>query len=501
MSSITGLGMTSSLSIQTLVDMRNQLVDLQRQLGTGQKSDTYAGVGLDRGLAVGLRAHLSAIQGYQASITQVGVRLDLAQTALSQFSSIGQSAKTTVLTSQFALNGSNQTRDQQTAALQLDQVLSLLNTNTGGRYLFSGKAVDQAAVVTPGEILDGVGAKAGLKQIISERRAADLGANGLGRLVVSAPSATEVDLAEDAISPFGFKIAGLTSNLTGATVIGPAGAPTAVGIDLGPGNPNDGETVRFTFTLPDGTSQDLTLTATTASPPAENQFTIGGNSAITATNLQAALTHALGKLGGTALTAASAVAAGDNFFNTDDANPPQRVAGPPFDTATSLVAGTPANTVKWYTGEAGTDSARSTSVVRADQSLSLQYGMRANEQALRSTVQSIAVFAAVSFSQSDPNAQQAYAALQHRLSTQLAGPVGQQQVSDIQGALAATQTAMAASKDRHNQTTSTLDQVVQDVEGAPTERVAAQILALQTSLQATLQTTAMLLQTNLLKYL
>ena len=35
----------------------------------------------------------------------------------------------------------------------------------------------------------------------------------------------------------------------------------------------------------------------------------------------------------------------------------------------------------------------------------------------------------------------------------------------------------------------------------PTEEVAAQILALQTSLQASLQTTAMLLQTSILKYL
>src|SRR6476661_14045 len=105
MSSITGLGTASSLSIQTLVDMRNQLIDLQRQLGTGQRSDSYAGVGLDRGLTIGLRAHLSAVQGYQASITQVGVRLDLAQTALSQISSLAQTSKTTILTSEFALNG------------------------------------------------------------------------------------------------------------------------------------------------------------------------------------------------------------------------------------------------------------------------------------------------------------------------------------------------------------------------------------------------------------
>ncbi len=56
------------------------------------------------------------------------------------------------------------------------------------------------------------------------------------------------------------------------------------------------------------------------------------------------------------------MAAANNFFNVDAGQPPMRVAGPPFDSATSLVAGTPANTVTWYTGEMGTDPARGTAV-------------------------------------------------------------------------------------------------------------------------------------------
>ena len=42
------------------------------------------------------------------------------------------------------------------------------------------------------------------------------------------------------------------------------------------------------FTLPDGTSDKLTLTATNDSPPAAGQFTIGVDANATATNLQAA---------------------------------------------------------------------------------------------------------------------------------------------------------------------------------------------------------------------
>ncbi len=496
--SVSSIGSTTPSWISALIDMRSQLADLQRQLGTGQKSDSYAGLGLDRSLAVGLRSQLSAITGYQSNITQVGVRLDIAQTALTQMNDISQTAKSAVMTTQFNLVSNGQTMDQTTVASQFDQMLNLLNSSSGGRYLFSGRAVDRPAVEGASAILDGDGLRAGLKQVIAERKLADLGADGLGRLVIGSPSATSVSVAEDAVSPFGLKLAGVTTNLIGATVTGPGGSPASVSIDLGATNPNPGEVVTFSFVLPDGTSQNVSLTATAASPPGDNEFTIGATSDVTATNLKTALTQVLGAVGRTSLTAASAVAAGSNFF---DADPPQRVAGPPFETATTLVAGTPANTVSWYTGDAGPGSARSTSVASIDRSLTISYGMRANEDAFRSTLKSMAVFAAVSFSPSNPDAQSAYAALQQRIGSALAGQPGDQKISDVAAELAGAQTAMAAAKDRHQQTNSTLQDLLQNTEGAPTEEVAAKILALQTSLEASLQTSAMLLQTNLLKYL
>ena len=74
--------------------MRAQLDDLQRQLGTGKKSDTYAGLGLDRGFAVGLHAQFSAIGGFDDTINNVGVRISLAQTALGRMADIGSTVKT-----------------------------------------------------------------------------------------------------------------------------------------------------------------------------------------------------------------------------------------------------------------------------------------------------------------------------------------------------------------------------------------------------------------------
>src|SRR5262249_4993411 len=89
-----------------------------------------------------------------------------------------------------------------------------------------------------------------------------------------------------------------------------------VTVDMTAGNPNPGEQVSFTFSLPDGTTESIALTASSSTPPPTGSFTIGTTPTATAANLQAVLNSAIGTLAGTALVAASAVAAGDNFFNT-----------------------------------------------------------------------------------------------------------------------------------------------------------------------------------------
>src|SRR5262249_26615264 len=160
-----------------------------------------------------------------------------------------------------------QTQIQAAAATQLDQVLDLLNTRVGDNYLFSGAAVNSASVETSDHILNGNGPQAGLKQLISERSQADLGASGLGRLVIPPAAGSTVSIGEDvAGSPFGFKLSGINSNLTGSSVTQPAGSPKSMSVTLG-ANPNDGDTVQFSLTLPDGTSQTITLQATSAPSP------------------------------------------------------------------------------------------------------------------------------------------------------------------------------------------------------------------------------------------
>jgi flagellin-like hook-associated protein FlgL len=621
---INGIGNSSSQLSIAIQNLKSQFDDLQTQLATGKKSTVYSGMGPNEGFAIFARAQLSNLSAFTTSMTNINTTISTASTALQSFDSIATQVQTASVTGSATVNSSGQTTGQQTALLQLQSMQEILNTQAGDRYLFSGSATDTPAVVTVDAMLNGSGAQAGLKQLIAERNQADLGASGLGRLVISSPTPTSVAVAEDvAGSPFGFKLNSINSSLTGATVTGPSGSPASVSVSLGATNPSNGDQVTFTFNLPDGTTESVQLTASTATPVPSGSFAIGVTPTATAANLNAALNTAIGTLASTSLTAASAMAASDNFFNwsatatggavnnkaaapapitgatslsgaagtdslatnfgpgdtitvngttiafvasgatgnqlnvTDSvqtllsridsitgtstpstinggaitlnggtgsdltvtsSNPaafatlglggtvtaarsPLRVGGTPLNAATSLVSGTPANTVYWYTGENGSGPARATSIARVDQTTTIQYGVRANEQGIRSALQSIAAFAAVTTSPTSPNAAGLVSALDQRVAITLKPQGTQQRVSDIETDLANAQVEMKNVGAQQSQAQLTLQNFIDQTESVSTDEVASQILALQTSLQASYQTTSMLSQMTLVKFL
>jgi len=500
--SIQGISGVSSQMISSLVDLNNQLNDLQQELGTGQASQNYAGLGVQRGLTVGLQQQLSAMSGFDDTITAVGTQLSVAQTALQGVATSADTVKKTALNSPFSIDQTGQTTDQQTAQGELDQMLGALNTQVGNNFIFSGLSPDKKSVVSLTQLLNGSGAQAGFKQVLSERQQAD-GVGAQGRLLITSPGASQVEIAEDALnSPFGMKLASVSSSLTGGgTVSGPSGPPlnpNNVVVDFTGGNPSPGDNVTLTFNLPDGSTQNLTLTATSASPPGAGQFTIGATTAQTATNFQAALTSGVTQIADTSLYGASAVAAGNNFFAS---NPPLRVNGAPPSTATSLVNGTPANTVEWYTGENGPTPALQTATATIDPGQTVAYGMRANEQALTTAVENVAIFAATTYSSADPNASAQYQSVNERIAANLDNPPGTQSVSDIEAQIANAQTAMTAAQSRHQQTSTVLTNFLQSIEGVNDTQVGTKILALQTQLQASLQTTALLSKISIVNYI
>ena len=609
---------------QSMLNLNNQLATLTSQLTTGKKSTSYAGMGVNEGFAIAARAQLANISAFSDTMSNITTNIGIANTALQAMVDIGTTVLNSANSSMQGLNSAGQTIAQQTATSQLSSMVGILNMQAGDRFLFSGSAINTPSVASADDILNGTTTQAGLKQVISERQQAD-GTTSLGRLVITSPSATSVQVAEDvAGSPFGMKLSAVSSTLTGATLTGPAGSPAAVSIDLGATNPNDGDKVSFAFTLPDGTTESIQLTASSATPQPVGSFAIGASSTATATNLKAALNAAIAKLANTSLVAASAVAAGNDFFSpagtatgsvvnnkaaipapitgatllsgaastdslttnfaagdtitvngtpitfvtsgatgnnqlnvtdsvqtlltkidsitgtstpstisggvialhTDDAAsltvtssnsaafaslgfgvtatatlPPLRVSGSPLSAATSQVSGTPANTISWYTGEAGQGSARATATARVDQSVTVQYGARANETAIRSQLQALAVYAAVTTSTANPNAALQVAALSQRTAQNLALKPGQQTIQDIQADFATAQMTMKDATARQKQAQGMLQGIVDQAENISPDQVASQILALQTALQASYQTTAMLSQLSLTKFL
>ena len=494
---INSIGYGASVLGRATRNISDQLTTLSSQLASGKKATTYAGMGVNEGFAVAARAQLSNISAFTDTMAKINTTIAATNTALQSMADIGRQVQSAASNSSQVTNSNGQTAGQQNAAGQLASMLGILNTQSGDRYLFSGNAIDKPSVADADLLLDGTGAQAGLKQLVAERRQADLGGSGLGRVVISQPTSTSVSIAEDAAnSPFGLKLNAISSSLTGASVTGPAGTPPAVSIGLA-GNPNNGDQINFTFNLPDGTTESVRLTASSATPAPSGSFAIGATPAATAANLNAALTASVGKLAKTSLVAASALAAGNDFFG----QPPKRVGTTPLGSATALVLGTAANTVSWYTGQTGAASARVSSTARVDQSVTVQYGARADETAIRSQLQSIAVYATVTTSTSDPNAAAQIAALSARVTQNLNVQPGQQTIQDIQSDFSVAQDTMKNATARQKQTQSTLQIMVDQAENISPEQVASQILALQTSLQASYQTTAMLAQLSLTKFL
>ncbi len=492
--SITGPGSLTALNIAAVNTMNNQLNALSQELSSNEASQTYSGLGSQAGVALGLSAQLSAVNGYSNTATTVGTTLGVAQSLLSELGSVGTSVEQSATTQgPFTLNGTGQTSTQVSAQTQLQQILSVLNTQVSGNYIFSGNAVNQPATASMNDILNGNGAQAGLTQIVDEREQADLGASNMGRLTVGG-SGSNVTLTQDG-SPFGFQLASVNTSISGATATGPTGSPPIETVAL-TSNASAGDTVQFNLTLPDGSSQTISLQATTNSPPGADQFTIGTSAGATASNIQTALTTAVTNLAQTALPAASAMEAANNFFS---GNPPMRVSGTPA-TSMSLVAGTSANTVFWYTG-GNSSTPLQTATAQVGPSTTVSYGMQANEQAISSLLANVAVFATSTYSASDPNAQASYTALSQKVATNLSSPSGSQSINDIEADLANAQTTIKNATSLNTQTQTALQGMLQGIEGVNQTEVGEKLLTLQNSLSASLEVTARLSQISLVNYL
>ena len=476
--------------------IQTQLADLQRQLTSGLKTDNYAGLGDARSLVLALTNQVSQSNSYLDTIQLTQLRVKSSMNALDSMNKIASEMKTGSLSSSFDLTAGGQTNLQITSGMRLGELVDLMNLNVGDRHLFGGKATQTQPVVNSNLMLNGDATHAGLKTVIAQRSAADLG-DGLGRLALTSAAPGSVSIGEDVDgSPFGFKLASVSSTLSGTTVTGPVGTPPSVDVDFSATLPSAGQSVSFELNLPDGTTTTVKLTATNATPAGAGEFTIGADATTTATNFQAALDATLKTEAKQTLVSASAAEAADNFFG----NPPMRVDGPPYDTATALIAGTTDDTVFWYQGDtSGTPG--NNFIATVGQGTQVAYGARADQSAISTVIKSAALMAAVSYTGNDSNETKAYAELTKRTASALNYNDGSQSLQSVITDLGLKSSTLNTAQSKLNTQISTSKTVLADTQNADPYDVATKLNTLMTQLQASYQVTSSLSQLSLAKFI
>lgn len=475
---------------------------LQRQLATGERAANLAEMGSSRFFDLTMRARLSRIDAYQSSMKTIGLRLEVMDVTMTRISELQATQRTSVVPGSYGNGNSNLSSAPLLAYSRLDEVLTLLNADLSGRYLFGGGKTDTKPVVTAAVAMDGEAGRDGFRVIAGERRQADLGAAGMGRVEVDRVGDT-VSLTEDGDHPFGFKLSTLASSSTAITLTSPTGTPPdTLSVQFTTGNlPLAGETVTVALTLPDGSQEAIVLTATDGTPEGVNQFQIGVDGDTTAAAFETALAAAIEKTAGGKLAAASTYAAAANFFS-GQGDQVMRVDGPPFDTATALVAASPATTVLWYRGEDSAEARKSVNA-KVDDGTTINYGAQANETGLVRLVQTLAAMAEQVYPNDDETSTDRFDAMAARQIERLSdvhnntsGSIGVMTVE-----LSLAKTTMDYAGERQISHKATLDGMLADIETIPPEEVSVQILALKTRLEASYETTSLIAQLSLVHYL
>src|ERR1700674_1289050 len=116
---INSVGFNASILGQSVLQLKNQLATLQSQLTTGEKSTTYAGMGVNEGFAVAARAQLANISAFTDTMTNVTTTINVANTALQSLSDIGGQVQSDAAATSQNLNSTGQPIAQQNAQAEL----------------------------------------------------------------------------------------------------------------------------------------------------------------------------------------------------------------------------------------------------------------------------------------------------------------------------------------------------------------------------------------------
>lgn len=127
-------------------NLKNQarLFDLQRQVGSGEKSDTYKGLRSDAMVLATARSGLARLEQLMEGNARAEIKLNQRETVVRLIGDIATGLKAEYVKAEGAFNG---TSFQIEARGMFDRVVALLNTpDTNGNYLFAGSRTDTLPV-------------------------------------------------------------------------------------------------------------------------------------------------------------------------------------------------------------------------------------------------------------------------------------------------------------------------------------------------------------------
>ncbi len=326
---------------EDMMRLRQQATNAQIQLSSGYKFETHGGLKAQATVAQELRHKMNRVDGYYQSIKTVELRLQGVQQAMNTVRDSVTDVREGAVDAFAPGTADGMQSSRVRARSAVGGIVSLLNTSQSNRHLFSGAEVSTAPVAGPDALLDGEGGRIGLKAVMERRLAADMG-TGDGRLSTGV-GGTVVTLTHDG-GAFGMRPTSISGPGTGGPTAATDVSTTAT-IDAGV--VADGDTVTLGFEMPDGTAVSIALIATTTiplpdSPGKDIQYFEAGNVA----SLETVLNNAVSTVIDREMTGASAIAAGNDFFDHSVA----RIPDDPAASATRLVMNS-SSVIDWFTPE------------------------------------------------------------------------------------------------------------------------------------------------------
>lgn len=259
--------------------VQTQLDTLTQQASSGFVADNYGGLGTNAAAAINLQPQITSLTAQQSAINVANGQLGVAQTALTQISTIASNlnAEIPTLTN---INPNQVTYVAGAAKSALQQIASLLDTTDGSNYVFAGTDSSNPPIPNPGQITSAPF----FTQVGTAVQG--LATNGAAATLTNALNALNSN------SPFSAALqTGSASTLTSTLQLG-NGAPIATGIlanqnTLVPASTGANSTGSYT--------QDIILSLTTLANLTPSQVNNTGFTSLVQ-GTQATLSNAIGTL-------------------------------------------------------------------------------------------------------------------------------------------------------------------------------------------------------------